>query len=112
MNVESGKSSIAFFSFSKPSRPPQRRADRDQDQVRRKASNVAFNIMHASVMGSPVMDMLRSGGSDGTRRCSERRALLGYSSYDSDNDSDKESVQRWLGKSGDGKYLRCDRQMR
>ena len=96
--------SVTLTSTSLP-----RRADGDQDVVRRKASNVAFNIMHASVMGSPVMDMLRS---DGTRRCSERRALLGYSSYDSDNDSDKESVQRWLGKSGDGKYLRCDRQMR
>ena len=70
--------------------------------------------MHASVLGSPVMDLLRN---DGSRRCDERRALLGYSSYDSDNDSDNESAQRWLGKSksgksGDGKYLRSDRQMR
>jgi hypothetical protein len=51
------------------------------------------------------MDMLRD---DGSRRCSERRALLGYSSYDSDNDSDNESAQRWLGKSpktGDDKYF-------
>ena len=71
--------------------------------------NVAFNIMHASVLGSPVMDLLRN---DGSRRCDERRALLGYSSYDSDNDSDKESTKRWLGKSGDGKSLHCDRQMR
>ena len=101
MNVESGKSSIAFFSFSKPSLPPPRRADEDQDLVQRKASNVAFNIMKASVMGSPVMDMLRD---DGSRRCDERRALLGYSSYDSDNDSDKDSAKRWLGKSGDVKY--------
>ena len=69
--------------------------------VRRKASNVAFNIMHKSVMGSPVMDALRY---DGSRRCYDRRALLGYSSYDSDNYSDKESTKRWLGKSGDGKY--------
>ena len=65
--------------------------------------------MHASVLGSPVMDMLRD---DGSRRCDERRALLGYSSYDSDNDSDKESTKRWLGKSGDGKSLHCDWQMR
>jgi hypothetical protein len=55
------------------------------------------------------MDLLRN---DGSRRCDERRALLGYSSYDSDNDSDKESTKRWLGKSGDGKSLHCDRQMR
>ena len=110
---DSGKSCI-FLSFTQSSRSPQRRADGDQDLVRRKASNVAFNIMHASVLGSPVMDMLRD---DGSRRCDERRALLGYSSYDSDNDSDNESAQRWLGKSksgksGDGKYLRSDRQMR
>ena len=62
--------------------------------VRRKASNVAFNIMHTSVMGSPVMDALRY---DGSRRCYDRRALLGYSSYDSENDSDNESAKRWLG---------------
>ena len=49
--------------------------------VRRKASNVAFNIMHTSVMGSPVMDALRY---DGSRRCYDRRTLIGYSSYDSE----------------------------
>ena len=85
-----------------------RRADGDQDVVRRKASNVAFNIMHASVMGSPVMDMLRS---DGTRRCSERRALLGYSSYDSDNDSDKDSAEHWMGVPGDSEYFHRHRHM-
>ena len=52
-NVESGMSSIEFFPFSTPLLPPHRRADGDQSLIRRKASNVASNIMHASVMGSP-----------------------------------------------------------
>ena len=108
-NVESGKSSIEFFGFQYTLTSPSRRADGDQGLVRRKASNVAFSIMHASVMGSPLMDMLRD---DGSRRCDERRALLGYSSYDSDNDSDKDSAKRWLGKSGDVKYLHRHRHMR
>ncbi len=82
-----------FFTFSTlPSPPPLRRADRDQCVVRRAAStgNVAFNIMHTSVMGSPIMDELRR---QGEKRCYDRSALLGYSSYDSDNDSG-DSVKR------------------
>ena len=72
--------------------PPHGRADGDQCVVRRAASNVACNIMQASsVMGSPVMDMLRD---EGSRRCDDRRALLGYSSYDSDNDSEAASIKR------------------
>ena len=51
--------------------------------VLRAASNVSFNIMHASAMGSPVMDELHR---QGAQRCYDCRALLGYSSYDSDND--------------------------
>jgi hypothetical protein len=46
--------------------------------------------MHASVMGSPVMDELRR---QGEQRCYDRRAVLGYSNYDSDNDSE-DSVKR------------------
>ena len=73
--------------------PPHGRADGDQCVVRRAASNVACNIMQASsVMGSPVMDMLRD---EGSRRCDDRRALLGYSSYDSDNDSEAASIKRF-----------------
>ena len=73
--------------------PPHGRADGDQCVVRRAASNVACNIMQASsVMGSPVMDMLRV---EGSRRCDDRRALLGYSSYDSDNDSEAASIKRF-----------------
>ena len=72
--------------------PPHGRADGDQCVVLRAASNVACNIMQASsVMGSPVMDMLRD---EGSRRCDDRRALLGYSSYDSDNDSEAASIKR------------------
>ena len=72
--------------------PPHGRADGDQCVVRRAASNVACNIMQASsVMGSPAMDMLRD---EGSRRCDDRRALLGYSSYDSDNDSEAASIKR------------------
>ena len=72
--------------------PPHGRADGDQCVVRRAASNVACNIMQtSSVMGSPVMDMLRD---EGSRRCDDRRALLGYSSYDSDNDSEAASIKR------------------
>ena len=75
---------LIFFSFSKPSLPPHRRLDGEQGLVLRKASNIALFIMHASVMGSPVMDALRC---DGSRRCFDSRALLGlrvgYSSYDS-----------------------------
>ena len=58
--------------------------------VRRAASNVAFNIVHASVMGSPAMDELRR---QGQQRCYDRSALLGYSSSDSDNDLE-DSVKR------------------
>ena len=77
--------------------------------VRRKASNVAFNIMHASAMGSPVMNKLRY---DGSRRCYDRRELLGYSRYDSENDSDNESAKRWLGVPGDSKYFHRHRHKR
>ena len=79
--------------FSRPSYliPPLCRADGDQCVVRRAASNVACNIMQASVMGSPVMDLLRH---EGSRRCYDRRALLGYSSYDSDDDSEVASIAR------------------
>ena len=69
------------------------RADGDQCVVRRAASNVACNIMQASsVMGSPVMEMLRV---EGSRRCDDRSALLCYSSYDSDNDSKAASSKRF-----------------
>ena len=47
--------------------------------------------MQASVMGSPVMDQLRH---EGQRRRYDRRAVLGYSSYDSDNDSEAASIKR------------------
>ena len=72
--------------------PPHGRADGDQCVTRRAASTVACNIMQASVVGSPVMDLLRT---EGLRRCDDRRALLGYSSYDSDNDSEAASIKRF-----------------
>ena len=73
-----------FFTFSKISSLPfHRRADEDQWVIRRASSNVAFNILYASVMGNPVMDELSC---EESRRCYDRCALLGYSSYDSDND--------------------------
>ena len=46
--------------------------------------------MNAPVIGSPVMDELRRQAKE---QCLDSRALLGYSSYDSDDDSDR-SVQR------------------
>jgi len=46
--------------------------------------------MNAPVTGSPVMDELRRQAKE---HCLDRRALLCYSSYDSDDDSDR-SVQR------------------
>jgi hypothetical protein len=51
--------------------------------------------MQASVVGSPVLDLLRV---EGSRRCDDRRALLGYSSYDSDNDLEAASIKRFNGK--------------
>ena len=72
--------------------PPHGRADGDQCVTRRAASTVACNIVQASVVGSPVMDLLRV---EGSRRCDDRRALLGYSSYDSDNDSEAASIKRF-----------------
>ena len=72
--------------------PPHGRADGDQCVTRRAASTVACNILQASVVGSPVMDLLRV---EGSRRCDDRRALLGYSSYDSDNDSEAASIKRF-----------------
>ena len=78
--------------------------------VQRKASNVAFNIMHASVMGSPVMDALRY---EGSRRCYDHSALLGNSSYDSDNDLDSEdSAKRLKRVLGDSKDFHRHRHMR
>ena len=72
--------------------PPHGRADGDQCVTRRAASTVTCNIMQALVVGSPVMDLLRV---EGSRRCDDRRALLGYSSYDSDNDSEAASIKRF-----------------
>ena len=76
--------------------------------VLRAASNVAFNIMHALVMGRPVMDALRY---EGSRRCYDRRQVLGYSSYDSDNDS-KDSAKRLKRVLGDSNYFHRHRHMR
>ena len=91
-NVDSGKSSIDFFfTFSAIPLPnPHRCADGEQCVVRCAASNVAFNIMHASVMGSSVTDELRR---QGQQRCLDRCTLLGYSRNNSDNDSE-DSVKR------------------
>ncbi len=58
--------------------------------ARRLASDVTFNIMNAPIIGSPVMDALRQQAKE---QCLDRSALLSYSSYDSDDDSDR-SVQR------------------
>ncbi len=58
--------------------------------ARRLVSDVAFNIIEAPVMGSPIMDELLRQGKE---QCFDCSALLGYSSYDSDNDSDH-SVKR------------------
>ncbi len=76
------------------------RADGSVLAARRLASDIAFNIMNTPVIGSPVMDELRRQAKE---HCLDRRALLGYSSYDSDNDSDR-SVQR--------KNARADRKVR
>ena len=63
-NVGSCMSSLDFYvTFSTIlSPPPHCHTDGDQQVVRRAASNVTFNVMHASVMGSPVMDELRCQG--------------------------------------------------
>ncbi len=61
------------------------RADGSVLAARRLATDVTFNIMNAPVIGSPVMDELRRQAKE---QCFDRRALLGYSSYDSDDDSD------------------------
>ncbi len=58
------------------------------------ALDVAFYIMNTPAVGSPVMDELRRQRKE--LCCFDRSALLGYSSYDSDNDSDQ-SVQRKKG---------------
>ncbi len=52
--------------------------------------------MNEPVVGSPVMDELHRQGKE---RCLDPRALLGYSSYNSDNDSDH-SVQSKNGSLG------------
>ena len=59
--------------------------------------------MNAPVTGSPVMDELRRQAKE---HCLDRRTLLGYSSYDSDDDSDR-SVQR-----KDARVDRADRKVR
>ena len=56
--------------------------------------------MNAPVIGNPVMDELRRQAKE---QCLDRRALLGYSIYDSDDDSDR-SVQP--------KNARADRKVR
>ncbi len=96
-NVESCMSRISFrIAFGCITLPPLRGADGDVCIARRLASDVAFNILNAPVVGSPVMDELRRQGKE---RCLDRSALQGYSSYDSDNDSDH-SVQRKNGRPG------------
>ncbi len=52
--------------------------------VPRMRMTVAFNIMNSPVIGGPVMDELCRKAKE---QCLDCRALLGYSSYDSDNDS-------------------------
>ena len=59
--------------------------------------------MNAPVIGSPVMDELPRQAKG---QCLDRRALLGYSSYDSDDDSNR-SVQR-----KDARVHRADRKVR
>ena len=61
---------------------------------------VALNIMNAPVIGSPVMDELRRQAKE---QCLDRRALLGYYSYYSDDGSNR-SVER--------KNTRADRKVR
>ncbi len=61
------------------------RADGSVLAARRLASDIAFSIMSAPLIGSPVMDELRRQAKD---LCLDRSDLLGYSSYDSDNYSD------------------------
>ena len=63
-NVKSGMSRLDIFSHPVQYRylvvipTPHRHADGDQCVVRRAASNVAFNIMHASVPSSPITNEL------------------------------------------------------
>ena len=76
------------------------RSDGSVLAARRLATDVTFSIMNAPVIGSPVMDELRRQAKE---QCLDRRALLGYSSYNSDDDSDR-SVQR--------KNTRADRKVR
>jgi hypothetical protein len=85
-------SSLDFFHIFSiiPSPPPHHHADGDQCMVQRAASNGAFNIMHPSVMGSPVMDEMNRQGQKEYYDCS---AFLGHSTYDSDSDSE-DSVKR------------------
>ena len=79
------------------------RADGSVCAARRLASDITFNIMNAPVTGSPVMDELRRQAKE---HCLDLRTLLGYSSYDSDDDSDR-SVQR-----KDARVDRADRKVR
>ncbi len=94
VNVESGMSSHEYLSalhlVALPLPPPLPRADGDVCMARCLASDVALNIMNGPLVGSPVMDELRRQGKE---RCFDRSALLGYSSYNLDNDSDH-SVER------------------
>ncbi len=93
-NVESSMSSHEFLSIlhliALPLPPPLLRSDGDVCMARHLASDVAFNMINAPVAGSPVMEELCRQGKE---RCFDRWALLDYSSYDTDNDSNR-SVKR------------------
>jgi hypothetical protein len=95
--TENGKSCMSSHAFlsslhllALPLPPPLQRADRDVCMATRLASDVALNIMNAPVVGSPLMNELRRLGKE---RCFDHSAPLGYSTYDSDNDSNH-SVKR------------------
>ena len=76
------------------------RADGSVLAARHLASDVTFNIMNAPVIGSPVMDELRRQAKE---QFLDRSALLGYTIYNPDDDSDR-SVQR--------KNARADRKVK
>jgi hypothetical protein len=68
--------------------------------ARRLASDIKFNVMNAPGIGSPYMDELRRQAKE---QCLDRRALLGYSSYDSDDDSNRSDQRKNLNTRADQK---------
>ncbi len=96
-------SALYLIALSLP--PPLLRADGDVCMALCLASDVEFNKINVPVEGNPVMDELRRQGRE---RRFDRSALLGYSSNDSDDNTDHSVKRKAADRKVSGRMLICN----